>query len=331
MNKEQKENEIIQKQEEFDRSICMTFFGNYRTSIRRIEKRYGKELAYDVQSAIIDYGLYGIRPTDEDILIFVSETVFDVIDKSQSKRARSFSGEDLEMSKKIIQSHRDRPDLSQEKLAKLLNTSKGKVNKTLKKYRKGEYEGVINFDSDNVIDYDYGYDYDDDYDSTDRDRDRTTCQSIETASPSTESETPTSTTSTELTWEEYTSVMNMWDKRTGKSPNKIADELKLNRTLVNKAISEYKANGYKRKEKPKVIIKEIPLLDGGFLNKTKEELFNEATDNGKSLVNDVPWEALEQGYIQYGIAPFNTKSIIKEFKQKLRELNGVTVLERVSK
>ena len=111
MNKEQKTSAEMQTQEEFDRSICMSFFGNYRTSVKRIENRYGIDMAYKVQSAIIDYGLYGIRPTDEDVLIFVSETVFDVIDKSQEKRARSFSGEDLEMSKKIIQSHLDRPDL----------------------------------------------------------------------------------------------------------------------------------------------------------------------------------------------------------------------------
>ena len=161
--------------EEFDRSICMSFFGNYRTSVKRIENRFGKELAYDVQSAIIDYGLYGIRPTDEDILIFISETVFDVIDKSQAKRARGFSGEDLETSKKIIQSHIDRPDLSQDKLSKLLGVSKGKVNKTLQKYRNGEYDNILSFDSYSDSDNDSDYVYD----STDRDRhDRSTDQSL---------------------------------------------------------------------------------------------------------------------------------------------------------
>lgn len=324
MNKEQRTEK--QTQDEFDRSICMSYFGNYRTSVKRIENKYGKELAYDVQSAIIDYGLYGIRPTDEDLLIFVSETVFDVIDKSQAKRAKGFSGEDLEMSKKIIQSHRDRPDLSQEKLAMMLHTSKGKVNKTLKKYRNGEYEGILNFDINNVIDSDS------DYDSTDRDRDRPTDQVQETASPTTESSTPTSPpTPTELTYEEYTSVMDMWEKRTGKSPNQIADKLNLDRGLVNEAIDEYKKNKFTRKEKPKRIVEEIPLLNGGYLNRTKEELFNEATNNGKSLVEDVAWKELESGYIMFGIAPITVKQLTNEFKQKLKDLNDAAVLQRTAR
>ena len=41
MNKEQKTSAEMQTQEEFDRSICMSFFGNYRTSVKRIENRYG--------------------------------------------------------------------------------------------------------------------------------------------------------------------------------------------------------------------------------------------------------------------------------------------------
>lgn len=327
MNKEQNTNATMQTQEEFDRSICMSFFGNYRTSIKRIEKKYGKEMAYDVQSAIIDYGLYGIRPTDEDILIFVSETVFDVIDKSQAKRAKGFSGEDLEMSKKIIQSHLDRPDLSQDKLSQLLHTSKGKVNKTLKKYRNGEYKGIINFDIDNGNDSVS----DNDYNSTDRDcRDRQTGHTTDTASPTTESSTPTPPP-IELTYEEYTSVMDMWEKRTGKSPNQIADELNLDKGLVNEAISEHKENGYKRREKPKRIVEEIPLLNGGYLNRTKEELFNEATNNGKSLVEDVAWRELESGYIMFGIAPITVKQLTNEFKQKLKDLNDATVLQRAIK
>lgn len=326
MNKEQRTS-VVTQTEEFDRSICMSFFGNYRTSVKRIEKRFGVDTAYKVQSAIIDYGLYGVRPTDEDILILVSETVFDVIDKSQAKRARNFNGEDLEMSKKIIQSHLDRPDLSQDKLSQLLHTSKGKVNKTLKKYRNGEYKCILNFDTNNVNDSDY--DYDGDYDSTDRDcRDRQTGHALETASPTTESATPTPPTQTELTYEEYTSVMDIWERRTGKSPNDIADELNLDRGLVNKAIDEYKKNKFIRKDKPKRIIEEIPLLNGGYLNRTKEELFNEATNNGKSLVEDVAWKELENGYIMFGIAPITVKQLTNEFKQKLKDLNDATVLQR---
>lgn len=312
MNKEQNTNVPTQK-EEFDRSICMSFFGNYRTSVKRIEKKYGVDMAYKVQSAIIDYGLYGIKPTDEDILIFVSETVFDVIDKSQAKRARSFSGEDLEMSKKIIQSHRDRPDLSQDKLAELLHTSKGKVNKTLKKYRNGEYEGILTFD-DNVNDYDNGNDGD--YDSTDCDRDRITVQPTKTASPITESSTPTPSTPTELTYEEEVSVIKAFQKR--KKPIEIANELSLDFSLVNLAIDEYKDRGYKLPPRPEKVKKlDVPLMNGGYLSQTKEELFNDATDKGNADVDDVAWDKLREAYILMGIAPVLVDNILAEFEARL--------------
>ena len=336
MNKNQNSNAEMQHNEEFDRSVCMSFFGNYRTSIKRIEKRYGKEMAYDVQSAIIDYGLYKIRPDDEDLLIFISETVFDVIDKGQAKRARAFSGEDLEMSKKIIQSHRDRPDLSQEKLAKLLGTSKGKVNKTLKKYRNGEYDGIIIFDQ--IIDYDYdnAIDYDNDYDSTDRDRDRPTDQSTESASPSAAPSDPAPTQQTELNWEEYTSVIDMWeknktrDKTERKSPNNIAEELNLNKELVNNAITEYMDNGYKRKDEPKPV-PDIPLMNGEYLCWSKQQLFDRVKDNDDKTVEEIDWGCIEESYTSMGVAPFLAKSLIKEFKQRLQGIQDMRVLQRAVK
>ena len=310
MNKTQNTN-VTTQTEEFDRSICMSFFGNYRTSVKRIEKKYGVDMAYKVQSAIIDYGLYGIKPTDEDILIFVSETVFDVIDKSQAKRARGFSGEDLEMSKKIIQSHRDRPELSQDKLAQLLKISKGKVNKTLKKYHNGEYEGILTFDDDNVSDNGN----DGDYDSTDRDRDRPTVQNTETASPITESSTPTPTTPTELTYEEEVSVINAFRNR--KKPIEIAKELSLDIGLVNLAIDEYKDRGYKLPTKPQVVNTEIPLMNGGYLKQTKEELFNMFTDNGKLEPDEVPWDSLLGEFALWGVHNTLAKQILAEFEARL--------------
>ena len=305
---------VTTQTEEFDRSICMSFFGNYRTSVKRIEKKYGKETAYDVQSAIIDYGLYGIKPEDEDLLIFVSETVFDMIDKGQEKRARAFSGEDLEMSKKIIQSHRDRPDLSQDKLAQLLHTSKGKVNKTLKKYRNGEYEGILTFDDVNVSDNVNGND--DVYDSTDRDRDRPTVQPTETASPMTESATPIPPTPTELTYEEEVAVIKAFQKR--QKPIEISKELSLDFGLINLAIDEYKDRGYKLPPKPEEVkTLDVPLMNGGYHSQTKEELFNDATDNGKSDVDDVAWDSLRGAYIMMGISPTLTEQLLEEFEARL--------------
>ncbi len=313
MNKTQNTN-VTTQTEEFDRSICMSFFGNYRTSVKRIEKKYGVDMAYKVQSAIIDYGLYGIKPTDEDILIFVSETVFDVIDKSQAKRARGFSGEDLEMSKKIIQSHRDRPELSQDKLAQLLKISKGKVNKTLKKYHNGEYEGILTFDDDNVSDNDNGNDGD--YDSTDRDRDRPTVQNTETASPTTESSTPAPTTPTELTYEEEVSVINAFRNR--KKPIEISKELSLDIGLVNLAIDEYKDRGYKLPIKPEEVKKlDVPLMNGGYLSQTKEELFNMFTDNGKLEPDEVPWGTLKGEFALWGVDASLANQLLAEFEARL--------------
>ena len=146
MNKLQNANEMTQSQEEFDRSICMSFFNDHRQLVKRIERLHGIEMAYKVQSAIIDYGLDGIIPEEEELLQFIPEPVLNQIDKNQKRRARSFKGEDLEVSRSIILLHRDHPEMSQNAIMKALNVSKGKVNKTLQKYKNGEYEGIINLD-----------------------------------------------------------------------------------------------------------------------------------------------------------------------------------------
>lgn len=139
-------NDNVTKQtEEFDRSICMSFFNDHRALVKRIERLHGIEMAYKIQSALIDYGLDGIKPTEEELLQYIPEPVLNQIDNNQKRRAKSFKGEDLEVSQSIILLHRDRPEMSQNAIANALGVSKGKVNKTLQKYNNGEYEGVIDF------------------------------------------------------------------------------------------------------------------------------------------------------------------------------------------
>lgn len=148
MNKTQTEkngNEVTQK--EFDRSVCMSFFNDHRELVKRIERLHGVETAYKIQNLIIDYGLDGVMPTDETLLQYVPEPVLNQIDQNQQRRSKGFKGEDLEVSRSIIVMHRDHPELSQNAIAKQLGVSKGKVNKTLKKYENGEYEGIINFNT----------------------------------------------------------------------------------------------------------------------------------------------------------------------------------------
>lgn len=335
MTKDAKRNAEMQTKEEFDRSICMMFFGNYRSNVKRIERRFGVELAYKVQSAIIDYGLFGIMPEDEDIIILVNDAVFDMIDRSQANRARGFAGEDLEMSKKIIRSHLDRPDLSQDKLAKLLHTSKGKVNKTLKKYRNGEYEGIINLDEN--INVNNSDNINDDVDlnvSTDRDcRDRQSSQSTETASPITESETPTSPPQTELSemeiYKNKVSVINLF--RNHKRPIEIVNTTGFEYGFVNSTIDDYKSNGYKFPDKPKEVKQlDIPLMDGSYYWLTKKELFDITTDNGTKSIEDIDWSHFEHYYIMDGMNPFDVKKLIKEFQHKLNCINDMKFLERIA-
>lgn len=155
-----------------------------------------------------------------------------------------------------------------------------------------------------------------------------------TASPITEASLPASPSTpipTELTWEQYTLLMNTWElsQGSGKSPTHIAQELNLNIKLCNQAITEYKNNGYKRRCKPsEKKILDVPLLNGGYLNQTKEELFNNETNNGKLLVNDIVWKSIEDKYIAtYGIEQNFAKKLVKEFRQRLQNINDTTRLK----
>lgn len=129
--------------EEFDRSVCFTFFNDYHEQIMRVEKAYGVETAFDVYKAIVNYGLYEKEIDDEKLQILVGASTLTKIDSSQSRRSRGFAGEDLEMSRSIILMHLEHPEYSQNKIVNLTKASKGKVNKTLQKYNNNEYEGII--------------------------------------------------------------------------------------------------------------------------------------------------------------------------------------------
>lgn len=127
----------------------MSYFDDHRRMVKRIERLHGIEMAYAVQNIIIDYGLDGVLPTDDDnILQYIPEPIFGQIDRNQERRARGFKGDDLEVSRSIILLHRDHPEYSQNQIAKIVGKSKGKVNKTLQKYRNGGYDGVLDFDNE---------------------------------------------------------------------------------------------------------------------------------------------------------------------------------------
>ena len=137
-------NKLSSNNEEFDRSKCFTFFSTYATQGKRIRKAYGDKVAADYYEAIIDYGLNQKPIEDEQLMLLIGDTMLETIDASQKKRSRAF-GEDMNITRSIIELVRDRPGISQNDVAKEVGCSKGKVNQALKKFREGKYENVFDF------------------------------------------------------------------------------------------------------------------------------------------------------------------------------------------
>lgn len=129
--------------EEFDRSVCFTFFNDYHEQIMRVREAYGPVKAFDVYEAIANYGLYETKISDPEIILLVGASLLKNIDNSQKKRAQCFAGEDIEMTRKIIKLHLEHPEYSQNKIVQILGTSKGKVNRTLQKYKNSEYNDIL--------------------------------------------------------------------------------------------------------------------------------------------------------------------------------------------
>lgn len=140
-------------EKEFDRGKCFTFFASYRKQGERIKEILGPEKALEYYEAVIDYGLYA-KPIDNNLLLYVGDTLLETIDSSQEKRSRAF-GENMTVTLSILELKRDHPEYSQNQIAQELKTSKGKVNKVLTKYRDGGYADFVDFNLlINEIEYD---------------------------------------------------------------------------------------------------------------------------------------------------------------------------------
>lgn len=129
---------------EFDRSICFTFYGTYAAQGKRIRKVYGDKMAADYYEAIIDYALSRKPIKNEELMLLVGDTTLQTIDSSQKRRSRGF-GEDTDVTRSIIELVRDRPGISQNEIAAEIHCSKGKVNQTLKKFREGKYSDIFDY------------------------------------------------------------------------------------------------------------------------------------------------------------------------------------------
>lgn len=130
-------------EKEFDRGKCFTFFASYRKQGERIKEILGPEKALEYYEAVIDYGLYA-KPIDKELLLYIGDTLLETIDSSQEKRSRAF-GENMTVTRSILETVRDHPEYSQNQVAQELQISKGKVNKVLTKYRVGGYADDVDF------------------------------------------------------------------------------------------------------------------------------------------------------------------------------------------
>lgn len=119
---------------EFNRSICFTFFEDYRKTAQELENDFGKEIVADYYNAIIDYALYGTEPELKGAIKYVWHTTKSSIDKSIQRRASGFSNsrENTEQTEKVIKYKEENPNATQREIADATGISVGKVNKVLK-------------------------------------------------------------------------------------------------------------------------------------------------------------------------------------------------------
>ena len=118
------------KDNEFNRSVCFTFFRSYLEQAELIAKEYGKDAGYDSMVAIVRYALFKEEP-DGILPKIVVSGLKDAIDAGQEKRSKGFKGEDVEMTNKIIKYKEDNPNASYQTIATALGCSKSKVGKVL--------------------------------------------------------------------------------------------------------------------------------------------------------------------------------------------------------
>ena len=132
------------RNDEFDRSVCFTFYGSYALQGKRIRRLYGDKVAADYYEAIIDYALNQKPIEDENLMVYIGDTILETINSSQKRRSRGFK-EDMEVTRSIIEYVRDHPGVSQNEVAAEIHCSKGKVNNVLKKFKEGKYENEFDF------------------------------------------------------------------------------------------------------------------------------------------------------------------------------------------
>lgn len=134
---------------EFDRSMCFTFFEDYFLTAKEIEADLGCKEALEYYNAIISYALYGDNPELKGAIKYIWPTTKSNIDRSIDSRKRSFNGEDIEMTEKVLKYKKSHQEASQREIAEACGCSLHKVNNVLKKY-KHEIDCISDVPSGNI-------------------------------------------------------------------------------------------------------------------------------------------------------------------------------------
>lgn len=124
-----------QSNKAYDRTVCFTFFQDYRNTAKSLEDQLGKEIAYDYYNGIIDYALFATEPQFEGMLEILWPTTKANIEASIERRKRGFRSEDTEKTQKILDYKAKNPTATQREIADATDSSTGKVNKVLQQER----------------------------------------------------------------------------------------------------------------------------------------------------------------------------------------------------
>ena len=121
----------ILRTEQFNRSVCFTFFESYLEQAKEVKEIMGADKAYDYLEGLIEYALYERMPDDATTKMLVTG-LKNTIDANQKKRASGFSRENIKQTEAINKYKEENPDATQRAIADALNCSLGKVNKSLR-------------------------------------------------------------------------------------------------------------------------------------------------------------------------------------------------------
>ena len=133
---------------EFDRSVCFQFYESYLEQAELVKEQLGPEMCAEYFIALVRYGLYQEEPSNPMVKMLISG-LKNTIDAGQLKREKAFSGENKELTQKIVQYKEENPDATQREVATACQCSVGKVNKALNSNLNNNINNNSNTNSNN--------------------------------------------------------------------------------------------------------------------------------------------------------------------------------------